>query len=519
MKKVPFTFLLLIFLSPYAFSQSNIKTPNVSGMFYDANPQKLSRIIDAFFSAASVSPVPEKVKILISPHAGYVYSGPVAAYGYKAISQQPFSTIVIIAPSHHFGFNGFALWPQGGFQTPLGIVPVDEAFGQKLIEASGNIKANQTVFDKEHALEVQIPFLQKSLKDFKIVPLLTGQPDYQACEDLANALQEVIGDRDDVLILVSTDMSHYHGYDAAKKIDRNTLNAITNFQPKILFEQCYIRNFELCGFSGAVTALLYAQKQGIDGVQVLKYATSGDVIPDKSRVVGYSSIIFYKKKEAAVNPSSAEQPSGGTPASSSNGISQEKGEEVSSEKVPSLNLDQKKKLMAIAKTTIDQYVRTNKIFEPQEDDPRLLLKEGAFVTIHKQGDLRGCIGNIIGRQPLYKTVRDMAIAAATQDPRFTPLKESELKDIEVEISVLSEPRVIKNIDEFQIGKHGAIVSQGIFHQGVFLPQVGTEQGWSKEEFFANLCAHKAGLPPNAWKDPRTKIEIFSAEVFSENETE
>ena len=145
--------------------------------------------------------------------------------------------------------------------------------------------------------------------------------------------------------------------------------------------------------------------------------------------------------------------------------------------------------------------------------------EGAFVTIHKNKALRGCIGNIVTDKPLYQTVRDMAIAAATQDPRFKPLTKEELSDIEVEISVLSKPERIKSIDEIQMGVHGVIVHQGPLHHGIFLPQVATETGWSKEEFLSQLCAQKAGLPPDAWKDPRTVIEIFSAQVFSEKDVE
>ena len=155
----------------------------------------------------------------------------------------------------------------------------------------------------------------------------------------------------------------------------------------------------------------------------------------------------------------------------------------------------------------------------QADDARLSLEEGAFVTIHKNGNLRGCIGNIIGRQPLYQTVRDMAISSATKDPRFPSVTVGELEDIHVEVSVLSKPKVITNVDEIQLGVHGVIVSQGPFHTGVFLPQVAEETQWTKEEFLSHLCSQKADLPADAWKDPKTKIEIFTAEVFSEKDVQ
>lgn len=170
--------------------------------------------------------------------------------------------------------------------------------------------------------------------------------------------------------------------------------------------------------------------------------------------------------------------------------------------------------MEIARKSIETYLKTGKILELSESDPALLEEMGAFVTLHERGDLRGCIGNLVGNQPLYLTIRDMAIEAATGDPRFLPVKPSELKDIEIEISALSPLQRIDSTDKIQLGTHGVLVKKG-FRSGVFLPQVATETGWSKEEFLSNLCAHKAGLSPDAWKDKSTEIYIFSAEVFSE----
>jgi AmmeMemoRadiSam system protein A len=179
-----------------------------------------------------------------------------------------------------------------------------------------------------------------------------------------------------------------------------------------------------------------------------------------------------------------------------------------------LSSEQKKRLLAIARTTLDIFVTTGKAPDVDEKDPRLLQEEGAFVTLTKHGQLRGCIGNIIGRGPLFKTVHDMAVSAASEDPRFHPVTADELKDIEVEVSVLSKPRPAR-ADEIVLGKHGVIVSRGFFNRGVFLPQVATETGWSKEKFLSELCSQKAGLPSDCWKDPATTLEIFTAEVFGE----
>lgn len=181
-----------------------------------------------------------------------------------------------------------------------------------------------------------------------------------------------------------------------------------------------------------------------------------------------------------------------------------------------LNADQKKRLLIIARKTIEDYVRERKKPELEEADPELLKENGAFVTLRKGEDLRGCIGNIIGHGPLYLTVRDMAIASATEDPRFSPLTANELKAIKIEISVLSEPKRIANVDEIKLGVHGVIVKRGN-RNGLFLPQVALETGWTKEEFLSNLCSHKAGLAPDAWKDKNTEIYVFTAQVFEEGQ--
>jgi len=180
-------------------------------------------------------------------------------------------------------------------------------------------------------------------------------------------------------------------------------------------------------------------------------------------------------------------------------------------------ISQKRILLALARKSIDTYLATRKICDIDENDPALREEKGAFVTLHKKEELRGCIGNIISQKPLCITVRDMAIASATQDFRFPSISKDELDGINIEISVLSKPIAIKSVDEIQMSTHGVIIEGGPMQQGVFLPQVATETGWSKEEFLSHLCAQKASLPADAWKDPNTAIKIFSAEVFSEKE--
>ncbi|MBN1870476.1 MAG: AmmeMemoRadiSam system protein B [Candidatus Omnitrophica bacterium] len=483
-------------VSRSAFGNPKIKQPNVSGQFYDANPQRLSSTIDGFFAEASITPSQRNISIVIAPHAGYVYSGGVAAYGFKAASRNQYKTIIVMAPSHHVGFDGISIWDEGGFQTPLGVVDVDEEFAKKLIAAHEDFYFEPRAFQAEHALEVEIPFIQKTFQGVKIVPIVMGQPSFQLLEDFAAALENIIGSRKDVLLVVSTDLSHYHDDSTARNMDRRTIEAVKNLNIEQLWKECQMRTMEMCGFVPVTAALLYARKKGLTDVDVLHYANSGDISGDRDRVVGYTSIVVYGDGNKQENPVADEEVMNG---------------------INNLTVQQKKRLVDIARKTIEEFVNKGKKLDFKENDARLLEEEGAFVTIHRKSYLRGCIGNIIGNKPLYLTVRDMAVAAASQDPRFPPVQPDELKEIEIEISVLSKPRVIKDVSEIKLGTHGVIVSQGPWHQGVFLPQVATETKWSKEEFMSQLCSQKAHLPRDAWKDPKTKIEIFSADVFSEKD--
>jgi len=487
MKQTILLLTVLMSLSTQSWGDM-IKEPNVAGAFYSADAKELSDSIDYYEQSTGPVPTDRKVEIALSPHAGYPYSGPVAAYTYKAISRNHYKTIVIIGPSHFYPFEGISVWPKGGFKTPLGIVPVDEDFAQALLKESPSFQYLPQVYEREHAIEVELPFLQKTFNNFKIVPILMGDPDPQVCRDLAVALDKLIGRRDDVLILISSDMSHYYTYDVANQMDALTLKAVQAIDPKDFFEGNVARKMEMCGFVPMTTALIFARLRGINHVEVLKHANSGDTSGDKSRVVGYSSVIFY------------------------NHLLGESGSQDEGVKV--LSSEEKNELLNIARRAIETYVKTGKTIDITTQDARLNEVEGAFVTITIHGALRGCIGNIIGQEPLVETVRDMAVAAASQDPRFPPLTEAELKDIHLEISVLSQPRRVKDASEIQLGKHGVIVSDGQ-HQGVFLPQVATDTGWSKEEFLAQLCSQKAGLPSDCWKDPKIALYVFTADVFAE----
>jgi len=511
------SFCILIFGFWILCLAQNVKQPNVAGAFYPDNPQELSQMIDRFLDAADPPVPPGEIFALISPHAGYGYSGGVAAYGYKLIKNKPYKTVIILGPSHQYGFSGVSIYPEGIFRTPLGDLEIDKEFTQKLLNKDSDIFFESAAFAKEHSVEVQLPFLQKVLSDFKIVPIVMGDCTLSTCQKLANLLKEAIGNRKDILVVASTDMYHGYDYEETEAIDNLTLSYLKNFNAEELYYGLREGKLALCGGFPVVSTIILAKELGHNKLGVLKYTNSAVVTGRKIKgiwTVGYTSCVIdastssFDELRTRLEQAKRVEGSLSTNAERSRGVDQEKGE------VAMLNKEQKKRLLEIARNSIETYLKTNKKLELTETDPILLQEMGAFVTLHEHGELRGCIGNLVGTQPLYLTVRDMAIEAATRDPRFLPVKLNELKDIEIEISALSPLERIDSVDKIQMGKHGVLVRRG-FNSGVYLPQVATETGWSKEEFLSSLCAHKAGLSRDAWKDKSTEIYIFTAEVFSE----
>lgn len=485
----------------YPVYAQDIKQPNVAGMFYPADPKDLSRMIDDFLNTANPPTFDGEIFALILPHAGYGFSGEVASFGYKLIKGRPYKTVVVIGTSHQYGFSGVSVYPEGFFRTPLGDLEVDKDFTQKLLNRDKEVFFEPAAFAKEHSVEVQLPFLQKVLTDastslsispehsrradFKIIPVVMGDCTFSTCQKFAGMLKEAIGARSDVLIVASTDMYHGYDYQELKAIDGVTLAYLNKMDAEGLYYALREDKARLCGGFGVVTTLILSDALGHKNLKVLKHTNSAEVTGKKIKgvwTVGYSScVIDQEKKEAAM-----------------------------------LNKEQKRKLLEIARRSIETYLKTGKKLTLTETDPALLKEMGAFVTLHERGELRGCIGNLVAKSPLYLTVRDMAVEAAVGDPRFSSLGLLELKNIDIEISVLSPLERVNSAESIELGKHGVLVRKG-FNSGVFLPQVAVETGWSKEEFLSNLCSHKAGLPPEAWKDKSTEIYIFSAEVFSETD--
>lgn len=474
--------------------QRVVRQPAMAGAFYPAGKAKLGALIDSFLAKARPPKVSGELVALAVPHAGYVYSGQVAAYGYKEVEGRRYDSVILMCNSHRGHFDGIAVFPSGVWLTPLGEVAVDASLASKLIASSPRIKPGEQAFVEDHTLEVQLPFLQKVLKDLRIVPVLFGNVGTGDYEILAKAILENIKGKD-VLVIASTDLSHYPSYKDAKAVDSETVKGILSGDVKKLDENI-ARNERkgysnlatcACGADGVKTAMLVAKGEGADRIELLNAANSGDVSGDRGRVVGYAAIGFFGPKEGAKG--------GGA-------LLDSKGQE---------------ELLDIARRSVTSFVRKGKAPKFEISDPALNEYLGAFVTLKKHGQLRGCIGRFSPTHiPLYEVVSQMAISAATQDMRFPPVKSDELSKLSYEVSVLSVPERIDDWHDVELGRHGVIIRKG-FRSGVFLPQVATENHMTLEQFLGQLCSQKVGLERDCYKRSGVNLYVFTAQVFGDEE--
>jgi AmmeMemoRadiSam system protein B/AmmeMemoRadiSam system protein A len=446
-------------------------------------------MVDSLLAEAPAGDKSIRPVALISPHAGYIYSGSTAAYGYKLLGGLDYSTVVIVGPSHRVRFEGCSVYDKGRWQTPLGYVEIDTELAAELCGKNDAVFAGLEQHMNEHSLEVQVPFLQRILKDFKIVPIEMGFPSEKTIFALADVLAEVLEGRDDVLLVASTDLSHYFSRDQAKRLDSYTISFIENMQGRELAAKIQTDEAKACGGGPTAAVMIACEKMGLDNIRILKYDDSGTTSGDLSGVVGYVSAVIYREDKVQERDSHSET------------------EEY-------LNHDEQVELLGIARQSIETAVngKPAPAFLPTEG--KLTGDGAAFVTITIGGQLRGCIGYTEAIMPLYRCVSDCATSAATRDPRFQPLTQSEYEKIDLEISVLTPLVEIANVDEIKVGRDGLMISK-MGRRGLLLPQVATDYGWDREEFLINTC-RKAGLPDDAWQEG-AKIQKFTAFVFSEEE--
>ncbi|MCD4681818.1 MAG: AmmeMemoRadiSam system protein B [Bacteroidales bacterium] len=472
------------------------RQPAFAGQFYPGTKEELQNMLGDLFLKAE--PGKEKeVLAIISPHAGYVYSGVVAASSFNQVNpSKTYENVFVIASSHRAYYEGASLYSIGNYITPLGEVKVNIELANKLIEEYEFFNYVPKAHISEHSLEVQLPFLQYRLqKDFQIVPIVIGTQSKDMCKKMADVLLPYFNEEN--LFVISSDFSHFPDYIEANKWDIKTAETILLNDPD-KFYTCVHTNKDdhvpnlstrACGWTSVLTLLYMTENLSDVEYEHILYKNSGDTdFGDKNRVVGYNSIVLSRKE-------------------SNNNV----GDFQLTEK-------DKKDLLDIARTTVTEHITNNKIPELNTDIYSETLKThcGAFVTLNKFHRLRGCIGRFDAEQPLYEVVQQMAIASSTQDTRFTPVMKYELQDLEVEISVLTPMKKINSIEEIELGKHGIYIKKG-YRTGTFLPQVATETGWNLDEFLGHCARDKAGIGWDGWKD--ADIYIYEAIVFSESDFE
>jgi AmmeMemoRadiSam system protein B/AmmeMemoRadiSam system protein A len=474
--------ILILFVIIFTYKTANnnleekiIREAVVAGSWYPGDKKMLTETLTNYFNNAKKSDFEGDIKALVVPHAGYVFSGQVAAQGFNQIEKN-YKKVIIIGTNHAQGVYvpGISVPTETHYRTPLGEVKVSKITKELLKK---DLFVSVPDAHRTHVIEIELPFLQQKLENFEIIPLITGMLDSNQIQEAVDILSSYIDE--DTLIVVSSDLSHYHDYDEAVKLDTNCISNMESLN----FEEA--SKCEACGLY-ALLILIELAKKNNWGAEIIDYKNSGDTSGDKSRVVGYSSIVFYEKN---------------------------KGSELTE--------GEKETILNIARKTLESIYNGEEVsIASYEITPNLKKVQGCFTTLNKNGNLRGCIGHILPQEELYKCVIDNIINAALHDSRFNPVTNDELKDIEIEISVLSVPERLSFKsgedlkDKLRPNIDGVVLKKG-WHQSTYLPQVW-EQLPDKELFLSNLCI-KGGMTLDCWKDTKTEVYTYQAYVFSESE--
>ncbi|MFH1699214.1 MAG: AmmeMemoRadiSam system protein B [Candidatus Zixiibacteriota bacterium] len=471
-----------------------VRRPMVAGMFYPLNPIELSKQLAGFFSKAPKKQFGGHVNAIIAPHAGYMYSGQLAANAYKQIEGEEYDVVVVVAPHHGF-FKGVSVFSGGAYQTPLGVIEIDSELSSEISKRHPDVYASTAGHvgsggQGEHSLEVQLPFLQTVLGRFKLVAMVMGDQEESTIRAAAEVLSASMKDKN-ALMVASTDMSHFYPVKEANRMDKNFEEALKSFDSGKIIRTVTSGAAEACGF-GPVAAVVEAQRRiGGKSVEITGYGTSGEITGDFSEVVGYLSAVILGKKTEIKKSNLM-----GTPSI-----------------LPkqAYTDDEKKYLLNLARHMVEATASGQKTEIPNPPMSKLEKKHGAFVTLNKNGNLRGCIGLVQARQPLFQTIAEMALAAAFEDPRFPPVTAEELPYLEYEISIMSPLVLVTDIKDIKVGRDGLLIRMDM-HSGLLLPQVATENKWGRQTFMEQTCL-KAGLPKNIYKDKQVQIYKFTVDKF------
>ena len=465
-----------------------VRPATQAGRFYESDARLLSHEVDSLLARHAQRSDDEDVAALIVPHAGYYFSGNVAASAYARLNpEKKYKRIFLLGPSHHEWLDGASVNGEVDYYaTPLGDVKVDRETARQLIKTDSVFSCQPKAHDREHCLEVQLPFLQRHLGEVPpIVPIVISTNDFSKLKRMAEVLKPWFTEEN--LFIISSDFSHYPSYEDAYEVDTKTGEAVASgdVEQFIAVIEANARSGKrnlstsACGEFPIITLMLMLNGQY--QVKHIMYQNSGDIDNyDHSRVVGYHSFAFIRNGQTRTNTEFT------------------------------LSYEEKQMLKKIAYTSIKDSLNGKPISMFNLQSSILNQKCGAFVSLHKQGRLRGCIGHFGEDVPLHEIVAEMARAAAFEDPRFPPVHREELGDIDIEISVLTPMRRIQSLDDFQLHKHGIYIRKG-YRSGTFLPQVADEVNWTKEEFVGHCSQDKAGLGWNGWRD--AELYVYEAIVF------
>ncbi len=470
-----------------------VRKPAVADAFYPGNPGELRAAVASYTAEDCKVSNDEDIIGIIVPHAGYVFSGKVAGRAYNELKGRKYDAIIIISPSHVTSFKGSCVYKGDAYQTPLGIIKVDKELADSIGSGSKLLKYG---FDGhewegargEHSLEVQLPFFQVVLPDVPIVPIVMGSQNFETCDALMRSIVKSVRESGKkVLLAASSDLSHFHDDGTAHALDSQIVNAFDNFQYFKLASQLFSGKWEACGGGPIVTVMMASELLGANNCRSCMYATSADsdYPTGKNRVVGYLSGLIMKTD----NP---------VPL------------------LPELTDAVKEHILAAAKAGVRNAVYgKDDALEPGPGFDELTKNYATFVTITKDGNLRGCMGHLYTGLPLIDEIKETSKLASMRDYRFGPIERDEMKSLGYEVTILS--RMIRILDTglIQIGRDGLYIRLGNA-SGLLLPQVASERNWDTETFLENLCL-KAGLGKNDYKNPDAQLYSFRAVIIHDKD--
>jgi MEMO1 family protein len=479
----------------------NIREPAVAGQFYPADARALNAMLDAVLKDAT-APGPESPVAIVVPHAGYVFSAQIAADGWRQAAAHQYDTIVLLGTNHTGAGRGrIGVYPGSGMRTPLGVAPVDQALSAALVKEDPDCVADTAMHSAEHSIEVHVPFAQRLFPRTSLVAAIVASDDPGVSARFGRTLARLLAGRR-ALIVASSDLSHYPAWRDAIAVDRSTLEAIATLDPDRLQSASAasmrtVPNLATCacGQAPVQAAMSAARALGATRGRIVSYANSGDLpVGEPGRVVGYGAVVFSAGEggpdtRAILAPPPAAQ---GLPPTAAD----------------------KKQMLQLARETVRRYLDTGSVPLPRGFSPSLDRPQGVFVTLRERGTLRGCIGQMTPDRPLRVLVGSMALAAAFEDPRFDRVRPGELKDIDIEISVLTPFKEVAGPQAIVVGRDGVLLQKDR-RSAVFLPQVATEEHWTRDEMLDNLCV-KGGMAAGCWRSG-ARLSTFQADVFREGD--